>query len=84
LKHDITFGVGPAGTGKTWLAVACAIDAMERDTVRSAWAARKTSSRKSRPRNSMPCPPWTTKATASHCAPSAATCVRARRASATT
>ncbi|MFQ6722370.1 PhoH family protein, partial [Bordetella pertussis] len=33
LKHDITFGVGPAGTGKTWLAVACAIDAMERDTV---------------------------------------------------
>ena len=33
LTHDITFGVGPAGTGKTWLAVACAIDAMERDTV---------------------------------------------------
>jgi phosphate starvation-inducible PhoH-like protein len=33
LKHDITFGIGPAGTGKTWLAVACAIDAMERDTV---------------------------------------------------
>lgn len=33
LKHDITFGVGPAGTGKTWLAVACAIDAMERETV---------------------------------------------------
>lgn len=33
LEHDITFGVGPAGTGKTWLAVACAIDAMERDTV---------------------------------------------------
>ncbi|MBJ7264448.1 MAG: PhoH family protein [Burkholderiaceae bacterium] len=33
LKHDITFGVGPAGTGKTWLAVACAIDAMERDSV---------------------------------------------------
>lgn len=33
LKHDITFGVGPAGTGKTRLAVACAIDAMERDTV---------------------------------------------------
>ena len=33
LKHDITFRVGPAGTGKTWLAVACAIDAMERDTV---------------------------------------------------
>jgi phosphate starvation-inducible PhoH-like protein len=33
LKHDITFGVGPAGTGKTWLAVACANDAMERDPV---------------------------------------------------
>jgi len=33
LKHDITFGVGPAGTGKTWLAVACAIDAMERENV---------------------------------------------------
>jgi len=33
LKHDITFGTGPAGTGKTWLAVACAIDALERDNV---------------------------------------------------
>ncbi len=33
LKHDITFGIGPAGTGKTWLAVACAIDALERETV---------------------------------------------------
>jgi len=33
LQHDITFGVGPAGTGKTWLAVACAIDALERDAV---------------------------------------------------
>lgn len=33
LQHDITFGVGPAGTGKTWLAVACAIDALERETV---------------------------------------------------
>jgi phosphate starvation-inducible PhoH-like protein len=33
LKHDITFGYGPAGTGKTWLAVACAIDALERETV---------------------------------------------------
>lgn len=33
LGHDITFGVGPAGTGKTWLAVACAIDALERETV---------------------------------------------------
>ncbi|HLR13684.1 MAG TPA: PhoH family protein [Burkholderiaceae bacterium] len=33
LTHDITFGIGPAGTGKTWLAVACAIDALQRDTV---------------------------------------------------
>ncbi len=33
LKHDVTFGVGPAGTGKTWLAVACAIDALERESV---------------------------------------------------
>lgn len=33
LQHDITFGTGPAGTGKTWLAVACAIDALERDNV---------------------------------------------------
>src|SRR5690606_29890891 len=33
LHHDVTFGVGPAGTGKTWLAVACAIDALERESV---------------------------------------------------
>ena len=32
--HDISFGVGPAGTGKTYLAVACAVDALERDQVR--------------------------------------------------
>jgi phosphate starvation-inducible PhoH-like protein len=32
--HDITFGIGPAGTGKTYLAVACAVDALERDTVK--------------------------------------------------
>jgi len=31
--HDITFGVGPAGTGKTYLAVACAVDALERSSV---------------------------------------------------
>lgn len=34
LTHDINFGVGPAGTGKTYLAVACAVEAMERDQVR--------------------------------------------------
>ncbi|MCK5696999.1 MAG: PhoH family protein, partial [Gammaproteobacteria bacterium] len=34
LKHDINFGIGPAGTGKTFLAVACAIQALERDQVR--------------------------------------------------
>ncbi len=33
LGHDITFGVGPAGTGKTFLAVACAVDALERSAV---------------------------------------------------
>lgn len=33
LSHDISFGVGPAGTGKTFLAVACAIDALERELV---------------------------------------------------
>jgi len=32
--HDITFGIGPAGTGKTYLAVACAVDALERDTIK--------------------------------------------------
>ena len=32
-KHDITFGIGPAGTGKTYLAVACAVDALERSSV---------------------------------------------------
>ncbi|MGB5444765.1 MAG: PhoH family protein [Psychromonas sp.] len=34
LKSDISFGVGPAGTGKTYLAVACAIEALERQEVR--------------------------------------------------
>ncbi len=33
-SHDITFSIGPAGTGKTYLAVACAIDALERDQVK--------------------------------------------------
>jgi len=32
--HDINFGVGPAGTGKTYLAVACAVEAYERESVR--------------------------------------------------
>ena len=34
LNNDINFGVGPAGTGKTYLAVACAVEALERDVVR--------------------------------------------------
>ncbi|WP_422641368.1 PhoH family protein [Xenorhabdus beddingii] len=34
LTHDITFGVGPAGTGKTYLAVAAAVDALERQEIR--------------------------------------------------
>ncbi len=33
-QYDITFGVGPAGTGKTYLAVASAVDALERDLVK--------------------------------------------------
>ena len=33
LTHDISFGIGPAGTGKTFLAVACAVDALERSAV---------------------------------------------------
>jgi phosphate starvation-inducible PhoH-like protein len=32
--HDIAFGIGPAGTGKTYLAVASAVDALERDLVK--------------------------------------------------
>lgn len=34
LRHDINFGVGPAGTGKTYLAVACAVESLESDRVR--------------------------------------------------
>ena len=34
LAHDITIAIGPAGTGKTYLAVACAVDALERDAVK--------------------------------------------------
>jgi phosphate starvation-inducible PhoH-like protein len=34
MTHDISFGVGPAGTGKTYLAVACAVEALERDFAR--------------------------------------------------
>ncbi len=32
--HDLAFGIGPAGTGKTYLAVACAIDALESEQIR--------------------------------------------------
>jgi phosphate starvation-inducible PhoH-like protein len=34
LNHDINFGIGPAGTGKTYLAVACAVQALQQDQVR--------------------------------------------------
>lgn len=34
LSHDINFGIGPAGTGKTYLAVAAAVDALERQEIR--------------------------------------------------
>jgi phosphate starvation-inducible PhoH-like protein len=33
LTHDVNFGIGPAGTGKTYLAVACAVDALENNQV---------------------------------------------------
>lgn len=33
-NHDVSFGIGPAGTGKTYLAVACAVAALEQDRVR--------------------------------------------------
>jgi phosphate starvation-inducible PhoH-like protein len=33
-KHDLTFGIGPAGTGKTYLAVACAVEALQSEKVR--------------------------------------------------
>ncbi|MAZ78261.1 MAG: PhoH family protein [Legionellaceae bacterium] len=33
LKNDLNFGIGPAGTGKTFLAVACAVEALEKDHV---------------------------------------------------
>lgn len=32
-QHDINFGIGPAGTGKTYLAVACAVEALEKEQV---------------------------------------------------
>ena len=32
--HDLAFGIGPAGTGKTYLAVACAVDALESEQIR--------------------------------------------------
>lgn len=32
-NNDINFGIGPAGTGKTWLAVACAVEALEQNRV---------------------------------------------------
>lgn len=34
LSHDVNFGIGPAGTGKTYLAVACAVQALENEQVR--------------------------------------------------
>lgn len=34
VTHDINFGIGPAGTGKTYLAVACAVDALQTEKVR--------------------------------------------------
>ena len=33
-QHDLAFGIGPAGTGKTYLAVACAVEALGNEQVR--------------------------------------------------
>ena len=33
-NHDVNFGIGPAGTGKTYLAVACAVEALEKERIR--------------------------------------------------
>jgi phosphate starvation-inducible PhoH-like protein len=33
-SHDLTFGIGPAGTGKTYLAVACAVESLQSERVR--------------------------------------------------
>lgn len=33
-SHDVNFGIGPAGTGKTYLAVACAVEALEQERIR--------------------------------------------------
>ncbi|MGC8519704.1 MAG: PhoH family protein, partial [Steroidobacteraceae bacterium] len=33
-SHDLTFGIGPAGTGKTYLAVACAVESLHAETIR--------------------------------------------------
>jgi phosphate starvation-inducible PhoH-like protein len=33
-EYDLTFGIGPAGTGKTYIAVACAVEALQRESVR--------------------------------------------------
>ena len=52
-EHDITFGVGPAGTGKTYLAVACAVDALQRKRCAVwCWCARRWRQAK----NSASCP----------------------------
>ena len=39
-KNDLSFGIGPAGTGKTYLAVACAINYLEQDLVKKIFLAR--------------------------------------------
>ncbi len=33
-SHDLTFGIGPAGTGKTYLAVACAVESLQAEAIR--------------------------------------------------
>ena len=63
LAHDVTFGIGPAGTGKTYLAVACAVAALESDP-RSRRASGSASCRATWRRKSIPtCVRCTTRST---------------------
>jgi len=40
LENDLSFGIGPAGTGKTYLAVACAVSYLEKDLIKKIFLAR--------------------------------------------
>jgi phosphate starvation-inducible PhoH-like protein len=89
LEHDITFAIGPAGTGKTYLAVACAVDALERDAVKrivlvrpAVEAGERLGSRAILPRRSTPtCALFTTPSTISSASTGPASSSSAERSS---